>query len=102
MCPPISPPLQLAAKIAVNSTLGAGTGGLTTLLLTVLLGGPGDIGPLLNGIIAGNLAEPVRRRAGPHCRYCLRVPAPAGTLSSAACPALLLQPALFCVYRQAS
>lgn len=31
----------------------AGASGLTCLLLTVLNGSPGDIGPLLNGILAG-------------------------------------------------
>jgi Amt family ammonium transporter len=61
-------PLQLAGKIAVNSTLGAGTGGLTTLLLTVLLGGPADIGPLLNGIIAGESLS--RASPGPVCSPC--------------------------------
>ncbi|EFN53204.1 hypothetical protein CHLNCDRAFT_58614 [Chlorella variabilis] len=45
--------MELASKIAVNTTLGGGAGGLITLTLTILMGSPGDIGPLLNGILAG-------------------------------------------------
>ena len=45
--------MRLAARIAVNTTLGAGAAGLTTLLLITVLGSPGDIGPVLNGILAG-------------------------------------------------
>ena len=42
-----------APKIAVNTTLSAAAGGLTALLGESLLGHPGDIGPILNGILAG-------------------------------------------------
>ncbi|KAL4427117.1 hypothetical protein ABPG77_001121 [Micractinium sp. CCAP 211/92] len=45
--------MPVAARVAVNTTLSAGASGLTCLLLTVLNGSPGDIGPLLNGILAG-------------------------------------------------
>ncbi|KAI7846332.1 hypothetical protein COHA_000169 [Chlorella ohadii] len=45
--------MQVAATIAVNTTLATGAGGLTCLFLSVFFGAPGDIGPLLNGILAG-------------------------------------------------
>lgn len=45
--------MDLAAAIAVNTTLSAAAGGMTTLLLEILLGRPGDIGPVLNGILGG-------------------------------------------------
>ncbi|PRW61429.1 ammonium transporter [Chlorella sorokiniana] len=45
--------MLVAASIAVNTTLAAGAGGLTCLFLSVFFGAPGDIGPLLNGILAG-------------------------------------------------
>ena len=41
--------MTIAAQAAVNTTLAAGFAALTCLLLAVLLGLPGDIGPLLNG-----------------------------------------------------
>jgi hypothetical protein len=41
--------MTIAAQAAVNTTLAAGCAALTCLLLAVLLGLPGDIGPLLNG-----------------------------------------------------
>ncbi|EFN53469.1 hypothetical protein CHLNCDRAFT_136742 [Chlorella variabilis] len=45
--------MSVAALVAVNTTLATGAGGLTCLFLAVLNGNPGDIGPLLNGILAG-------------------------------------------------
>lgn len=45
--------MEVAAQIAVNTTLSVGASGLTCLALAVLLGSPGDIGPMLNGILAG-------------------------------------------------
>lgn len=45
--------MRLASKIAVNTTLAAAAGGLTALLSETLLGAPGDIAPVLNGILAG-------------------------------------------------
>ena len=41
--------MGVASAIAVNLTLAAGAGGLTCLFLAAVLGGPPDIGPLLNG-----------------------------------------------------
>ena len=45
--------MRLASKIAVNTTLAAAAGGLTALLSETLLGAPGDIAPVLNGILSG-------------------------------------------------
>lgn len=45
--------MYTAAKVSVNTTLSAGAGGLTVLLVTVFVGNPGDIGPILNGILVG-------------------------------------------------
>lgn len=45
--------LRLASKIAVNTTLAAAAGGLSALLSETLMGAPGDIAPVLNGILAG-------------------------------------------------
>ena len=45
--------MKLASRIAVNTTLAAAAGGLTSLSCNVLLGHPGDISPVLNGILAG-------------------------------------------------
>lgn len=42
-----------AALAAVNTTISAAAGGLSCLIGSVLIGAPGDIGPLLNGILAG-------------------------------------------------
>lgn len=45
-----------ASRVAVNTTLSAATGGLTVLFLSLFLGRPGDIGPMLNGIITALVA----------------------------------------------
>lgn len=45
--------VSVAATVSVNTTLAAGTAGATALLLSVLRGSPGDVTPLLNGIITG-------------------------------------------------
>ncbi|KAI3424104.1 hypothetical protein D9Q98_009465 [Chlorella vulgaris] len=45
--------MPIAAKVAVNTTLATGAGGLTCLFFAVFNGNPGDIAPLLNGILAG-------------------------------------------------
>ena len=45
--------MRLASKIAVNTTLAAAAGGLSALLSETLMGAPGDIAPVLNGILAG-------------------------------------------------
>lgn len=42
-----------AAQAASNTTLSIAAGGISCLLLSVVLGSPGDIGILLNGILAG-------------------------------------------------
>ncbi len=47
--------MELASRIAVNTTLAAAAGGLTSLSCATLLGHPGDISPILNGILAGEL-----------------------------------------------
>jgi hypothetical protein len=39
----------VAANIAVNTTISASFGALTCLAVAILLGLPGDIGPVLNG-----------------------------------------------------
>ena len=54
--------MQLAARVGVNTTLGAGAGGLSALLLATLAGSPGDIGPILNGILAGELSFQISKR----------------------------------------
>jgi ammonia channel protein AmtB len=41
--------MPIAAKVAVNTTLATGAGGLTCLFFAVFNGNPGDIAPLLNG-----------------------------------------------------
>lgn len=46
-CP--DPPHVLSPQAAVNTTLSAGFSALTCLALALLLGLPGDIGPVLNG-----------------------------------------------------
>ncbi len=53
--------MRLASRIAVNTTLAAAAGGLTSLFCETLLGHPGDISPILNGILAGE----------PCCQSCL-------------------------------
>ena len=45
--------MKLASRIAVNTTLAAAAGGLSALTCETLLGHPGDISPILNGILAG-------------------------------------------------
>ncbi len=45
-----------ASRVAVNTTLSAATGGLTVLFLSLFLGRPGDIGPMLNGILTALVA----------------------------------------------
>ena len=47
--------MRLASRIAVNTTLAAASGGLSSLFCETLLGHPGDISPILNGILAGKL-----------------------------------------------
>lgn len=42
-----------ASVAAASTTIAIASGGLTCLLASVLLGSPGDIGVLLNGILAG-------------------------------------------------
>ncbi|KAH7617269.1 putative Ammonium transporter 2 [Nannochloris sp. 'desiccata'] len=42
-----------AAIAAANTTISAAAGGLACLLINIILGKPGDVGPLLNGILAG-------------------------------------------------
>lgn len=51
--------MALASRIAVNTTLAAAAGGLTSLLCEAMLGHPGDVGPILNGILAGAKATPL-------------------------------------------
>jgi len=45
-----------AQRVAVTTTLSAAAGGCTTLLIHVLMGNPSDVGPALNGILAGLVA----------------------------------------------
>ncbi len=52
--------MHLSSQIAVNTTLGAATGGATVLCLIVLLGSPGDVAPVLNGILSGEHARQTR------------------------------------------
>lgn len=47
---------QIASKVAVNTTIAAATGGLTVLFVSMFLGRPGDIGPMLNGILSALVA----------------------------------------------
>ncbi len=42
--------------MAVNTTLSVGSSALSCLFLAVLMGKAGDIGPLLNGVLAGAVA----------------------------------------------
>lgn len=48
--------MPAASLAATNTTLSIASGGLTCLLAAVLLGSPGDIGVLLNGILSGAVA----------------------------------------------
>jgi Amt family ammonium transporter len=48
--------MSSAATAAVNTTISTAAGGLGCLLLNVLIGAPGDVGPLANGIVAGAVA----------------------------------------------
>ncbi|KAK9810523.1 hypothetical protein WJX72_012129 [[Myrmecia] bisecta] len=45
--------MYTASKIAVNTSLAAAAGGVTSLVVTAALGHPGDVRPALNGILAG-------------------------------------------------
>jgi len=45
--------MQDAARVAVTTTLAACAGGITTLCLHVMMKNPPDVGPALNGILAG-------------------------------------------------
>jgi Amt family ammonium transporter len=45
--------MQSAALAAVNTTLAISTCAISTLVFSIVLGRPGDIGVLLNGILAG-------------------------------------------------
>lgn len=45
--------MVLAGRAAMNTTLSIAAGGLTCLAATILIGAPGDVMPLLNGILAG-------------------------------------------------
>lgn len=45
--------MEIAGKVAVTTTLAACAGGCTTLIVTVMTGGAPDVGPVLNGILAG-------------------------------------------------
>lgn len=57
--------MLVASKVAVNTTLAAATGGLAVLFASLFLGRPGDIGPMLNGILAALVAI-----TSP-CAYCM-------------------------------
>jgi len=46
----------VASKVAVTTTLSASAGGISCLLLHVLLGGAVDLSPILNGVLAGLVA----------------------------------------------
>mmetsp|Transcript_10004 Transcript_10004/g.13606 ORF Transcript_10004/g.13606 Transcript_10004/m.13606 type:complete len:458 (+) Transcript_10004:320-1693(+) len=48
--------MDVAQKVAVTTTMSAASGGLSTLLIHVACGHQVDIGPLLNGILAGLVA----------------------------------------------
>ena len=48
--------MELASRVAVNTTLAAAAGGVTALLLESILGRPSDIAPMLNGILSGLVA----------------------------------------------
>mmetsp|Transcript_12151 Transcript_12151/g.16566 ORF Transcript_12151/g.16566 Transcript_12151/m.16566 type:complete len:402 (-) Transcript_12151:194-1399(-) len=48
--------VQIASKIAVNTTLAPAAGGLMSLTFYVALGNPVDVAPCLNGILAGLVA----------------------------------------------
>jgi len=48
--------MTVAEKVAVTTTLSAGAGGVTAILIDVLWGNHLDIGPALNGILAGLVA----------------------------------------------
>jgi len=43
----------VAGKVAVMTSISAGAGGMSTLLLHVLLGGLVDLAPIMNGVLAG-------------------------------------------------
>lgn len=43
----------VAGKVACTTSISAGAGGMSTLLLHVMLGGLIDLGPIMNGVLAG-------------------------------------------------
>jgi Amt family ammonium transporter len=45
--------IDIAAKVAVTTTLSAAAGGCTVLCISVAMTGTPDVGPALNGILAG-------------------------------------------------
>jgi Ammonium Transporter Family len=45
--------MELASRVAVNTTLAAAAGGFTALLIDTVLGRPTDITNMLNGILSG-------------------------------------------------
>lgn len=42
--------MDIAAQAAVNTTLSMAAGGMSCLFISIMLGNPGDIGSLLNGM----------------------------------------------------
>merc|ERR1711988_2419 len=45
--------MEIACKVAVTTTLSACAGGCTVLLISTVAGNSPDVGPVLNGILAG-------------------------------------------------
>lgn len=45
--------ISIAGRAAANTTISIAAGGMTCLALTIFLGAPGDVMPLLNGILGG-------------------------------------------------
>jgi ammonium transporter, Amt family len=45
--------MTVASRAAANTTLSIAAGGLSCLIIAILIGAPGDVMPLLNGILAG-------------------------------------------------
>jgi len=45
--------IGIAAKVSVTTTISAAAGGVTVLLISVVLSGTPDVAPALNGILAG-------------------------------------------------
>ena len=48
--------MDTAALAAMNTTISTAAGGIFSLLINIIIGAPGDIGPLLNGILSGAVA----------------------------------------------